>query len=650
MKVSKAALKRGGLGLGIVALVNLLVLGLLFAKALSGPQTWVTDQMMVRAANRTLLGNIIIAAIDDKSQAAYGRLDSWDRAHYAELITRMYLAGAADVVFDLPLQGSEPHDNLVAAAIENAMHPKKGDAMWVVLGVPPSGNPTYVAGKGLVYRSFQQLSPLIAATDALRASVAMDASGSYVRRMPFVSFGGNQRLFSLPIQAVNAGYQNPPLEKTLKFKPGQVDFGVFKIPVDQYNRMTMDYFSTPGHFLTFSFVDLASGRVNPAVLKGSVILVGEHNGTGLADNFPVPTSISGAAKMDGVEIWANAVQDLLFGRFLGYQGTWPTFGLAVLFSAVAAAVFLRFGALGWLATLLIALVYTGIEGVITAGNFFRPPVLGAAHEQVITIPNVAYVDAALLLSSAALFVYLFIQEQRSRGQIYEMFGRYVTPAVAQQLAGMEASGHLQLGGTRREATIMFAELRGAHSSAEGSRPEDVLEMLNRYFEQAVRIIIDRGGTINKFIGEDVMVMFNVPLDLEGHALAACRAAFEAQEFVKRYREERGETAAFGIGINTGSLVAGNMGSQDRMEFTVIGDTVNVASRLNGVAKLDDIILSQATLDQLDGSGAQVIDRGDILVKGRQEPVHCYKLVGFAEQGPVQIVGKEDTVATPATTH
>ncbi len=312
--------------------------------------------------------------------------------------------------------------------------------------------------------------------------------------------------------------------------------------------------------------------------------------------------------------------------------------------------FLRLGVVGWVATLLAAGGYSFLAYKIAADSFNKPTVLGNPHADLVTIPNLAYVDVAIILSAAALFVYLFIQEQRTRGQIYEVFGRYVTPAVAQQLSSMESNGQLNLGGTRREATIMFAELRGLGSLDEGSRPEELLERLNRYFDQSIKLMIENGGTINKFIGEDVMVMFNVPLDLPNHALAACKAAYAAQEFVKQYRTERGESAAFGIGINSGMLVAGNMGSKDRMEFTVIGDTVNVASRLNGVARLDDVILSQATLDRIDGSGAQVIDRGEILVKGRQEPVHCYKLVGFGEPGPIQIVGREEASATPAASH
>ncbi|MDE3074239.1 MAG: adenylate/guanylate cyclase domain-containing protein [Chloroflexota bacterium] len=654
MKITRAAIQRILIGLGLVVLINLGVLGLLIKDSSSDRpsiagllQTTFSDWLMTTFANRAIFGSINIAAIDDKSLAAYGRLDSWDRSHYADLINRLKAADVADVVFDVPLTNPGPGDPQMAQAIQNSMHPRdKSSPVWVVLGVPPSGQGKAVAGKGLEYDAFQNLPPVLAATDAIKASIGVDQSGAVVRRMPFVYEAKGQRLYALPLEAFNSGEQNPPLSQSVKMGDGLVQYGIYTIPTDRYYRMPIYYFASPDKFLSYSFVDLAQGRFDPRRLKGTVVLVGPHGATGLADDYPVPTSTTG--KMDSVEIWANALQDLLLGKFITPEPAGRTFGFALGISLLASIVFFRFGVFGWLAAVLLGGGYTAVRFILTVGDFIRPPTPG--HEQLITVPNLAYADMAILLSSAVLFVYLYLQEQRSRGQIYEMFGRYVTPAVAKQLSTMESSGQLNLGGTRREATIMFAELRGVTSVGQGAKPEEVLSTLNSYFDQAVKLIIEQGGTINKFIGEDVMVMFNVPLDLPNHAVAACRAAYAAQEFVKDYRTSRGETAAFGIGINSGMLVAGNMGSQDRMEFTVIGDTVNVASRLNGVAKLDEIIISQATIDRIQGCGAKVVDRGEILVKGRQEPVHCYKLVGFGEPGPVEIVGREETVATPAATH
>lgn len=633
------------IGLAVVVAMNLIVLGLMFKDALAGQQTFVTDTLMKQAAGRLNLGSILIAAIDDQSLNAYGRFESWDRRHYADLIRQLKRAGAQAVALDVPLQDPGQGDNELAAAIDEAQRPRDGSPpMPVVVVIPVQGVPARVAGKGFEYAGFDQLAPAIAAAKPIPATADVDLDGVTARNLPLLLNSGQTQMLPLPLIAASAfASRLPGFTNALEFNddPYELHFGPYHIPIDQYFRMPLYYFSKPYGYAAnaISFNRIADGQAEPQLLRNRLVFVGTYGAVGLADDYPVPTSED--RKMPKVEIWANAAQSLIEGKFITPQPWTSTAAFMFGFSLVTAVFFLRFGAAGWLSTIVIGAAYTVARYFIAASQLIAPAAIG--RQEITELPNLAYVDAALILSSAALFVYLFIDEQRRRSAVLSTFGRLVTPAVAQQLSSKQASGELNLGGERRTATIMFGNLYLQH----GVGADDMLPLLNRYFEGIVRIVNENDGTVNKFIGDHIMVMFNVPLDLPDHAAAACRAAFGAVEWVKRQRESVPpvEQATFGVGVNTGPLVAGNMGSKNRMEFTVLGDTVNTASRLSGVAKDDEVIISKGTVDLLDGSGIKLEDRGSVMVKGKAEPVKIYAILGFGEPGAVQILQPAESLAT-----
>ncbi|MFI5268714.1 MAG: CHASE2 domain-containing protein, partial [Chloroflexota bacterium] len=576
MKVSRPALRRVAIGLFLVILANLAVLGALFKDLLHEEQTFFADHLMQQASGKLNLGSIVIAAIDDDSLRAYGRLESWDRRHYADLIRQLKKAGARTVAFDVPFQDAAQGDDQLAAAINEAMHPTDGSqAMPVVMAVVGDGLPSHVAGKGLEYSGFQAMAPGVAAGKPILAATSVDLDGLDVRNLPLLYYSGQQQYLPLPlVGAISFASRLPGFTDALEFQddPFQMHFGPYFIPIDQYFRMPIYYFSKPYGYQpnSISLSKIAEGQTNPDSLRNRLVFVGAYGATGLANDYPVPTSAGGAlAKMPEVEIWANAAQSVIEGKFITTQ-PWPsTLAFMIGASLVAAVFFLRFGAAGWLATIVLGLGYSAVRYILAAGQLVQPTSIG--HQQLTEMPSLAYVDAALFLSSAALFLYLFLDEQRRRSAVYNTFGRYVTPAVAQQLSAMQASGDLNLGGSRRMATIMFGNVYLPH----GVKAEDTLRLLNTYFDGIVHIVNENGGTVNKFIGDHIMVMFNVPLDLDGHAEAACRTAYQAVEWVTETRRSMaGEEATFGVGVNSGQLVAGNMGSKNRMEYTVLGDTVN----------------------------------------------------------------------------
>ncbi|MGH2363355.1 MAG: adenylate/guanylate cyclase domain-containing protein, partial [Chloroflexota bacterium] len=323
-------------------------------------------------------------------------------------------------------------------------------------------------------------------------------------------------------------------------------------------------------------------------------------------------------------------QNMLDGKFVELQGSISTGLVLVAIVSLAAAGFFVWGAAGWLSAIGLLALYSLVEFFATVLRLNS----ATGSAQVIGLPGIVYVDVTALLGAAFVFVHFFMDEQRARRAIHRMFGKYVTPEVAQHLITLREKGELAMGGQVKQATIMFGDIRGFTTLSEGMEPEAVMAMLNRYFDKMVEIIIKHGGTISKFIGDNVMVLFNLPAPMQGnHALAACRAAFEIQEWIKQYREDHPEeVAAFGFGINTGDLVAGNMGSQDRLEYTVIGETVNVANSFCGTAERDEVAISEATWEAVNNSGVTVIDKGLIPVKGKTELIHIFSVTGVPSLG------------------
>jgi class 3 adenylate cyclase len=197
---------------------------------------------------------------------------------------------------------------------------------------------------------------------------------------------------------------------------------------------------------------------------------------------------------------------------------------------------------------------------------------------------------------------------------------------------METPDSIKLGGDKRDATVFFADIRGYTSFSEGRDPEFIVEILNEFFSEAVENIVRHKGYIDKFIGDCIMAVWGVPMLPEKEdAINAVSCAIAIQNLVRSAKRKffRKDAARLriGIGINTGPLVAGNLGSMQRMDYSVIGDTVNLASRLEGVAEADEIIISQSTRNQI-GDIFDLEKRTAVRVKGKEKPIQIYNVLGI----------------------
>lgn len=238
--------------------------------------------------------------------------------------------------------------------------------------------------------------------------------------------------------------------------------------------------------------------------------------------------------------------------------------------------------------------------------------------------------------SLAIYFKKFIEERKSKDQVKAIFSRYISEDVANELIKLGIDS-MHLGGAEREVSVFFSDLAGFTDLSENLKPEELGHILNVYFEEMSSIILHQKGTIDKFIGDAIMAFWNAPLDLPHHAEYACTAAILQRQALERVRAEvraLGCSVAIDmrIGINTGKAVIGNFGCSKRYDYTALGDTVNLASRLESINKQygTNVIISEATYEQIDREKFLVRELDLITVKGKTKPIKIYELLGFSD--------------------
>lgn len=375
---------------------------------------------------------------------------------------------------------------------------------------------------------------------------------------------------------------------------------------------------------TYSFFDLLyseeqllAGKtptVDPAIFRDKIVFVGT-TAAGLYDVFETPFS---NGKMPGVQIHAAVADDILSNRFIRQAS--PTVRVVTV---TAAAI-----AVGLLATVLPAWWAAAATMVF----------LGAFSWAATRLFDDSYwlnLSQPVLASSFALFggvAYQYFVEGREKRKMKKLFGQYVSKDVYEQLVANPALA--RLGGQRREMTVLFSDIRGFTTVSESGQPEDIVGMLNEYFTRMVDLVFAHKGTLDKFVGDMLMALFGAPLDDPHHADHAVEAALDMIAALAvlnaRWKSEGRAELDIGIGINTGPMIAGNIGSDAIMSYTVIGDAVNLGSRLESLNKQygTRIIISDATRRKLSRS-YELRPLGDVVVKGKTQPVAIFEVVGRA---------------------
>ncbi|MDY6861923.1 MAG: adenylate/guanylate cyclase domain-containing protein [Thermodesulfobacteriota bacterium] len=420
---------------------------------------------------------------------------------------------------------------------------------------------------------------------------------------------------SLALQMLRQYLGNPLLTmKIADYGIASIGLGDISIPVEKHGRLLINYLGKPQTFPHYSFSDVIKKRIPSDKLKNKIVLVGS-TAIGIYDSRVTPFS----SVFPGVEIHANILNSILHKDFL-YRPSWAlTVDLLII-------IFIG-GVLSYLLSKLKAtyglLISVSFLLIIIMGNLFVFSKMGVWI-------NLVYPVLSLILIYLGITAFRYMTEEREKKRVKMTFQQYVAPSVVDEM--LKEPERLTLGGERKELTILFSDIRGFTSISEKLDPETLVKLLNQYLSPMTDIIFKHEGTLDKYMGDAIMAIYGAPLALGSHAEKACLTALDMVEelkFLCKNWEEQGLPGFnIGIGINTGIVTVGNMGSEKFFDYTVMGDNVNLGSRLEGLNKEygTRIIVSENTFSRTRDSGFFFRELDMVRVKGKKEPVKIYELL------------------------
>lgn len=400
----------------------------------------------------------------------------------------------------------------------------------------------------------------------------------------------------------------------------EVRLGRDIIPVDRFGRFLINYLGPPGSFPTYSAKAVMEGKIPPAALKDKIVLVGA-TAVGVYDMRVTPFS----GVFPGIEIQATIIDNVLRQSFLRPPPYAPIPGLLLLavLGVILGVVLPRLSAI-WVFSISL-LLGTGYVAI----NFAVFRYLGINLDLFYPILQIVLATAGINLQS-------FLAEEKARASLKKAFQSYVAPSVVEEI--LRHPERLRLGGERRDLTIFFCDIRGFTSVSENLNPEELATVLHNFLNPMSKIVVKHGGTIDKFMGDAIMALYGAPLHFPDHARRACETAVEMIETLQQLNQEWVEqgrpSLKIGVGINSGPVAVGNMGSDTLFDYTAIGDNVNLAARLEGLNKYygTDIIISGSTAEAVNSQF--VLRELDLVrVKGKKQPVVIFELLGKAPPDP-----------------
>lgn len=665
MKVTHdSVLARFGLSLVIVLIFLLHLPGFIYIPFIEPVEHFLYDIRLIMTMPNTMDPRIVIVDIDEKSLAAEGRWP-WGRDRLAELV---------DILFDdyqINLMGFDmvfaERDESSGIKFLNALaeHDFKDEKTFIaalnaarpilerdhVFSKSLSSNPVVL---GYYFQPMWQTQNTMAVGRLPKAVLDVDASR--LKGLPFVKTSGYiGNLEQLTEHAKGAGYFDNPLvdadgmfrrtpmiqeyqgelyeslslavvrlllgSPELEFEVAEaggtppsltlegLKIGSLNIPVDEKGAALIPYRGRQGSFPYISAVDVLTRQADPEQLRGSIVLVGSTT-PGLKDLRSTPVQ----NVYPGIEIHANLISGILDqaikhkpGYVLGIE-----FVLLIIVGLVVSFLLSRLSPLG---ALLSALVVTGVS---VWYNVF----LWEHHNLVVGMSSVVLMVFTLFVFHMS---YGFFMEARKKNQISKRFAQYVPPELVQEMS--ESPSDFSMSGESLDMTVLFADIRNFTPISETMHPRQLTLLVNEIFTFLTRIIYEHRGTIDKYIGDEIMAFWGAPLSDDDHAQHALEAALamidELPVLQKRLKRQSWPQIDIGIGINTGVMSVGNMGSEYRIAYTVLGDAVNLGSRIAGLSKIYHvpIVVSEFTQKNVRGVDFQEIDR--VRVKGKADPVTIF---------------------------
>lgn len=614
----------------------LLFLGLYLARAplLHGLELKSIDWRFAWRGPIAATGDVVVVAIDDKSLSREGRWP-WPREKMAQLISHINDARPAAVALDVIFAEPAAGDVVLGLSIKDAGNVMLGYYFYQT----PEELKAADASPAILQQSFDAIlpvalpdrssqgAPLIAVTGVVanipiltRAAMSQgyfnafpDSDGT-LRRFPLMLRYRDKIFPSMALKLLShheAGFAPVLVESPIGALEG-VSVGARMIPTSPLGEVLVNYRGGADPFRVVSASDVLNGTMEAEALRGKTVLVGA-TAVGIYDLRVTPLS----ANFPGVLVGANLIDTLYRGDFLR-SNLWTTLwdvAAMVLVGLALGLMLLRARLLIGVAATLAAII---IYGVVALWWFRQGAVVA------LTTPPLEW-----LCLAGVITVYRGLTEERQKRQIRRAFRAYLHPSIVAELT--EHPETLRLGGQRMACTILFCDVKSFSTISENMEPEKLTQLMNAFFDPICKAIMAEGGYVDKLIGDAVMAVFGAPVHQVDHATRACRAALALQGVVRQlepqFQREFGiPEFKLRVGIHTGPVVVGNMGTRDRMNYTVMGDAVNLASRLEGANKElgTDILASRATIDAA-GPGITSRRVDTITVKGKEERIEVYTL-------------------------
>ncbi len=554
--------------------------------------------------------DIKIITIDDKSLSELGAYDTWDRGVYAKLVRTLCVSDEikpAVIGFDVLFDGYKDKQSDIEFAEACKEHGNVVCAFSYVFqrDITADDEGNIMVNNLSVSDIIQPYDELYSVTGHGFANALMDNKDGFIRSS-FLYFppdpAENERLeFSFNTEVYKAYMAANDLPPELPYDMEKAAF-------------SFRYSGKIGDFETVSFSDVLSGAVPAEAFDGCVVLVGAY-AQGMMDSYYVPVDRS--AQMFGVEIHANVVQALIEGKLIHKVPVWLSAAIAAVLVFAAAAICRKLSMLkAVLVCVITALAKLGVGFLLFNTKGFS--------SEIIVSP------LFLALTAIYCIVTHYYAARMSKRRIEKAFNKYVAPQVVSKIA-KSGTYELRLGGEARDIAALFVDIRGFTPLSESLEPEQVVEILNTYLKLTTSCIFKYGGTLDKFIGDATMAIFNAPFDTEDYVYKAVCTAWDiargGDEIDRECMEKFGKHVGFGIGVNCGKSVVGNIGCDFRMDYTAIGDTVNTAARLEANAPRGKIYISGAVYERIKDR-ITVEDVGEIPLKGKSKGVYVYSVTGI----------------------
>ena len=523
---------------------------------------------------------ILIVGIDGKSLAEVGQRWPWPRKLHAQILN--HLDGASAVVYDVVFGTPTPDDDELARAIKQNGH--------VILSASSVLDATAGAGLYTTSELTRPLPKFARVATIGNSSVTPDPGDGVVRSLPLLVTTRDGQL--LPSMSLAALAHTEGLEPPYTIGPKGVFLEDRAIPTDRRSLLTIAY--APQLDIdadVVSAADVLSGRVPSSKVKGKIVFIGATD-TSLGDKFPTPNSKNN--QLPGVLVQANALNTMLTGQFLRPSGDARTAAYSGLLALLVALV-----------TLLAPVSIAPIVAFVALAGYVLLAIVEFDSGLVL---DLIYPPVALIFAFVGALGIRYFTELRGRRRVSTLFSQYVPKGVANELL---MSGRVDdaVSGERLQVTALFCDLRAFTAMSSKMEPTKLRDLLNIYYDETSRLVHESGGTLLTYIGDEVFAVWGAPLpdkDSATRAVACARAIQDANERLNGRLEDEGlpSSVTYGIGLHTGEVIAAHVGTDVHRQYTILGDTVNCASRLCTIAGRNEIVVSAETYSLLDGTGGE----------------------------------------------